>query len=96
MRNGTIRHNKAKELALGEPRCIVKKKSGETRFCVDYRKLNGVTVKNSWSGSNIEDILTYLRNAKYFSSLDMYSGYWQVKVKEESKLYSSRSRAMGI
>lgn len=67
------------------PVVLVKKKSGETRFCVDYRKLNNVTIKNSWSSSNIDDMLTYLGNAKYFSSLDMYSGYWQVKVKEECK-----------
>jgi len=67
------------------PVVLVKKKSGETRFCVENHKVNNVTIKNFWSSSNIDDMLTYLGNAKYFSSLDMYSGYWQVKVKEECK-----------
>ena len=67
------------------PVVLVKKKSGETRFCVDYRRLNNVTKKSSYSVPNIDDILTYLGKARYFSTLDMFSGFWQVKIKEECK-----------
>lgn len=65
------------------------KKSGETCSCADYQKLKSGIVKNSWLGSNIKDILTYLNSARYFLSLEMYSGYWHVKEKEECKLFTA-------
>lgn len=71
------------------PVVLVKKKNGETRFCVDYRKLNSVTKKSTYPLPNIEDIMTYLGKARYFSSLDMFSGFWQVKIKEESRPLTS-------
>lgn len=67
---------------------LVKKKSGETRFCVDYRKLNSVTKKSTYPLPNIDDIIIYLGKAKYFSSLDMFSEFWQVKIKESRPLTS--------
>lgn len=71
------------------PVVLVKKKSGESRFCVDYRKLNDVTRKSAYTVPNIDDILTYLGNSKYFSTLDMYSGFWQVPISEDSKQYTA-------
>ena len=57
---------------------VDKKKDGSKRFCVDFRKLNQITKSNSYPLPLIDDILALLGNAKYFTSLDLKSGYWQV------------------
>src|SRR5919108_412385 len=67
------------------PIVIVKKKDGKPRFCIDYRALNRVTVKDAFPLPRIEDILEALDNAKYFSTLDLTSGYWQIKMDPESQ-----------
>ena len=64
---------------------IVRKKDGTIRFCVDYRKLNNRTIKDAYAIPRIEDSLHLLAGSKYFSKLDLRSGYWQVEVKEEDK-----------
>ena len=64
------------------PVVLVKKKSGELRFCVDYRKLNAVTVKYQYPIPNINGIFDNFFGAKIFSTLDLFSGYWQIKMKE--------------
>ena len=67
------------------PVVIVDKKDGSKRFCVDFRKLNQVTKKNSYPLLVIDDILALLGKAKYFNSLDLKSGYWQVLMNESDK-----------
>ena len=67
------------------PVVIVDKKDGSKRFCVDFRKLNQVTKKNSYPLPLIDDILALLGKAKYFTSLDLKSGYWQVAMDEQDK-----------
>jgi hypothetical protein len=67
------------------PVVLVKKKEGEWRFCVDYRKLNEKVVSNQYPLPLIDDILTYLNGCKWFCTLDMNSGYWQIPVREEDK-----------
>ena len=67
------------------PVVIVDKKDGSKRFCVDFRKLNQVTKKNSYLLPVIDDILALLGKAKYFTSLDLKSGYWQVLMNESDK-----------
>ena len=57
------------------PVVIVDKKDGSKRFCVDFRKLNQITKPNSYPLPLIDDILTLLGKAKYFTSLDLKSGY---------------------
>ena len=64
---------------------IVRKKDGSIRFCIDYRKLNQQTVKDAYAIPRIDDTLHLLAGAKYFSTLDLKSGYWQVELKEEDK-----------
>lgn len=71
------------------PILLVKKKNGTFRFCVDYRKLNSVTVRDSYPLPMVSDILDKLRNAKYISSLDVKSAYWQVPVAESSRQYTA-------
>jgi hypothetical protein len=64
------------------PLLFVKKKSGELRMCVDYRALNNITVKNKYPLPLIGDLLDRLTGAKYFTSLDLRSGYHQVRISE--------------
>ena len=64
---------------------IVDKKDGSKRFCVDFRKLNQITKKNSYPLPLIDDILALFGKAKFFTSLDLKSGYWQVAMDEKDK-----------
>ena len=64
---------------------VVRKKDGSIRFCVDYRKLNNRTIKDAQAIPGIEDTLHLLAGAKYFTKLDLRSGYWQVELKETDK-----------
>ena len=64
---------------------IVDKKDGSKRFCVDFRKLNQITKKNSYPLPLIDDILALLGISKFFTSLDLKSGYWQVAMEEKDK-----------
>ena len=67
------------------PIIVVPKKDGGSRICIDYRKLNSVTVSNSYPIPSISDILASLKNAKYFSCLDLKSGYHQIEMEERDK-----------
>ncbi len=64
---------------------LVRKKDGTLRFCVDFRKLNNRTVKDAYAIPRVEDTLHLLAGSKYFSKLDLRSGYWQVGMKESDK-----------
>lgn len=74
---------------FASPIVIVKKKTGEDRICVDFRKLNSNTTKDRYPLPNIEDSLQRLSNNKYFTVLDLASGYYQIPVNENSRKYTS-------
>ncbi len=65
------------------PVVLVTKKDGSIRFCVNYIKLNEVTVRDSYPLPRIHDLLSCLGNSKYFVSLDLASGYHQVPVSDQ-------------
>ena len=70
---------------LSFPVVIVDKKDDSKRFCVDFKKLNQLTKKNSYPLLLIDDILALLGKSKYYKSLDLKSGYWQVAMDEQDK-----------
>ncbi|GJY96686.1 retrotransposon protein, putative, ty3-gypsy subclass [Tanacetum coccineum] len=68
---------------LGALVLFVKKKDGSIRSCVDYRELNRITVRNRYPPSRIDDLFNQLQGAKFFSKIDLRSGYHQLRVKEQ-------------
>ena len=66
----------------GAPVLFVKKKDGTLRLCIDYRKLNQVTVKNKYPLPRIDDLFDQLQGAEVFSKIDLRSGYHQLKIAE--------------
>jgi hypothetical protein len=66
----------------GSPVLFVDKRDGTIRLCVDYRKLNEVTIKNKYPLPKIEDLFDQLNGAKVFSKIDLRTGYHQLKVQE--------------
>ena len=68
---------------------LVRKKDGSLHFCIDFRKLNSLTVKDSHPLPHICETLESLTGAAHYSTFDMNSGFWQVPMDEESKQYTA-------
>ena len=65
------------------PIVLASKKGGDVRFCIDFRKVNAVTKKDSFPLPRIDDSLNKLQGSSWFSTMDLASGYWQVAMDEE-------------
>ncbi|BHF57829.1 hypothetical protein SprV_0100077500 [Sparganum proliferum] len=78
------------------PIVLVKKKDGSLRLCVDYRKINAVTVKDSFPLPRIDTTLEALAGAACFSTLDLQSGYWQVEMAPEDRPKTAFSIPSGL
>ena len=75
----------ASESPWSSPVVLVTKKEGLVRFCIDYRKLNDITIKDSYPLPRIDDCLDSLRGSQWFSTLDLASGYWQMEMHPDDK-----------
>ncbi|GJU39938.1 putative reverse transcriptase domain-containing protein [Tanacetum coccineum] len=73
----------------GAPVLFVKKKDGTLCMCIDYRELNKLTVKNRYPLLRIDDLFDQLQGARYFSKIDLRSGYHQLRVHEDDILKTS-------
>ena len=82
LEKGVIRESSS---PWSSPVVLVRKKDGTTRFCVDYRRLNEVTRKDSYPLPRMEDCFDTLTGSKFFSTMDLASGYWQIKMKDADR-----------
>ena len=86
-------HIRPSSSAFGAPVLLVKKKDGSMRMCIDYRGLNDITVKNNFPLPRIDDLHDRLGKARYFTKLDLYSGYHQIPIRpgdEHKTAFTSR------
>lgn len=84
------------ESPFASPIVVVKKKNGQIRLCVDYRKLNSQTIKDAYALPHIEEAFASLTGAKWFSVMDLKSGYYQVEMDEEDKHKTAFVTPMGF
>ena len=64
---------------------LVRKKDGSLRYCIDYRAVNKLTVKDAFPLPNIESCLDTLGENLYMSTLDMAASYWQLEIDEQDR-----------
>jgi transposase InsO family protein len=80
----------------GSPIVLVRKKNGELRLCVDYRKLNRNTRKDAYPLPRIEESLDALKGSAYFSTMDLASGYYQVEMDEAHRHKTAFTTPFGL
>ena len=78
------------------PIVLVSKRDGSYRYCIDYRKVNDLPHKDSYSLPRIDSTLDALSGAAWFSTLDLKSGYWQVELEDSDKEKTASTSGSGL
>nr|WP_193639287.1 reverse transcriptase family protein [Escherichia coli] len=78
------------------PIVLVAKKDGTVRFCVDYRKVNDVSRFDAYPMPRVDELLDRLGTARFFTTLDLTKGYWQIPLSPESKEKTAFSTPYGL
>ena len=84
------------ESPWSSPVVLVRKKDGSHRFCVDYRNLNAVTKADTFPLPRVDDLLDQLYDCKYFSTLDLAAGFWQIRVHQKSMEKTAFATPQGL
>jgi hypothetical protein len=79
----------------GAPILFVKKKEETLRLCIDFKKLNKVTIKNKYPSPRIDDLFDQLKGARIFLKIELRSGYHQVRIKEEDLIKTTFRKRYG-
>ena len=72
------------------PIVMVRKKDGSHLFCVDYRQLNSLTKLDTYLLPRVDDLLDQLGDSRFFNTLDLGNGYWQIHVAPRSRAFVVR------
>ena len=80
---------KPSKLAWCNAVVLVWKKDGRLRFCIDFQKLNAQTQKDTFPLPQIHDAINALSGSKYYTTVDLLSGFWQTPMEESSKQYTA-------
>ena len=91
--SGVIRESKS---PYASPTVLVRKKDGGLRVCVDFRKINTKTIRDAYPLPRTSDTLEALEGARWFCSLDLQSGYLQVRVAEKDKPKTALTTPFGL
>ena len=78
------------------PITVVTKKDNTIRLCIDFRKLNSVTIFDAEPIPTLDEILSKLKGAKYFTKFDLTKGYWQIPMDDQSKQYTAFQTNRGL
>ena len=78
------------------PIVLIPKQDGSWRFCVDYRKVNSVTVADAFPLPRIDDLIDRIGSARFLTKIDLSRGYWQVPLDEESAPVSAFVTPFGL
>ena len=78
------------------PIVLVKKPDGSIRFCIDFRKLNAITIQDSEPIPFQEELIASFTDSEWISKLDLTKGYWEIPLEEESKKFTAFQTPLGL